>query len=174
MTKREILSLAIKILAFYVLITSLSFFLFFIEGIKNIFSGHAIDWPELVFTFFFLVVVLTISLFFIFKSDYLAGKLYPGKKGHPSKSTFSKQDIYVLVFTVLGLYLVVTSLSQTLSQILVMLIYLVPKPDADQYQLATATHQWKWLSAPAIKLVLGAILLLRPGGVYRIITRWSK
>ena len=170
MSKREILSLAIKITGIYQFILSLNQMGFSLWTIDMMLEGKGFDWMRLIAFIAVWPCVAILLLLIIFKSDYLAGKFYPREERRGRGSSLNTPEIYVLVITTLGLYLMINGLAQVFYMIAMAMQYLVPMSVPEQSQLREAVA-WKWLVTPAVKFLLGLLMVLRPHGIYRLLLR---
>ena len=173
MTKREMISLLIKLMGVYALVQlvpgvvqAIGMFTTSIIQLKDRPSQMA--FILMVMMFFSPLVWIGLCLWVIRKSDRFAKRLYPVDAPAGQLTTLGVEDIQRLGYNFIGLLLIVRSLPQLL-MILYQCVMLYRLPYEQRYQNMSACNtQWIML---AIQLAIGLYLFLRPKGLANL---WAR
>lgn len=172
MTKREIISLFIKLMGVYALVQLVPV----IVSAMALLGTSLLQLKEQPLTtlsagFLMLIIPLlwiVLCLRLIGKSDWLAERLYPVDAPAGQLTTLGVQDIQRLGYHFIGLLLVVKSLP-TLIMALYQFLILSGQPYEHRYQaLSMYSHQW---ISQALQLAIGLYLFLRPKGLANL---WAR
>jgi hypothetical protein len=169
MTKREIASLVIKLMGVFILIRSL---LYMPMTFGNVFTVGWQDRGEWIGTLFLLgflsVLPPVFSLAIIILSDKLAEWLI--KDDHPIElpGSVRKEDVMLVVFTCVGLYLIVTAIP---TLIVYLSNFLMFHRARNGVSYSGGFYNAYRLVAPVVQIALGVWLFVGSSGLVKL---WKK
>ena len=166
MTKREMLSLLIKLMGIYALVhfvplvvQSLGILAMQSQQVQNQTLHHVL--ALIAIGFATPGIWIALCLVVIVKSDWFAKQIYKEDGPASQLTTLGFRDLQVLGIHLIGLLLLVGVLPQ-ITNILTHHLYLMR--DADHYNFAR-THHIPNFASTAVKLVIGLYLFLYPHGL---------
>lgn len=164
MTKREIASLAIKLMGIFILLRSISYAPMIFGNAFQVGAGLLAT----VMYIFMCIIALAWGVFIIVFSDRIAKWLI--KDDHPIElpGSVRKEDVMVVVFTCIGLYLIVTAIP---SLIVYFSNFLMFHKARSGVSYSGGFHDAFRLIAPVVQIGLGIWLFAGSRGLVKL---WQK
>jgi len=167
MSKREMLSLMIKLVGVYCL---LQFVPGVLQGITIVVAGAVQSYDQsripalgIFVMMIFPLLWLGLCIWVIRQSDRLAARLYPVDAPASQLTTLGIKDIQKLGYHFIGLTLIIKEIPA-----IVMAVYYILKAHGDTSRLLYYYTQW---ISPTIQLVIGLVLFLSPQSIANL---WAK
>ncbi len=165
MTKREILSLASKVIGVFIFGMNLMYITFML-GMYN--SYERLNLDIVVVALLCETVMIVLIFYLVFRSDRIAAWLYPREEKAKKAIRWNKQDVYELCIVLLGLWFAIQAIGQV-----AWIIYnaaAIPGLEDAGYQ----ARAWGGIITPTVKLLLGLFMMLRSKKIVRFVDRYQK
>ncbi len=171
MTKRDLTALVIKLMGVFILIRSLSFLPM---SFGNVFTVGWQDRGEWIGTLFLLgflsVLPVVFSLAIIILSDTIAKWLIKDDHSVELPDSVRKENVMLVVFTCIGLYLIVTGIPNLIVYANRALMYYRNRGDWSAPSFS-AYNQFSLLLGPIVQIGLGVWLFAGSKGLVKL---WHK
>lgn len=161
MTKREIASLVIKLMGIFILLRSISY--------APMMIGNAFQIGEQLFATLMYILVCVIAvgwgLLIIILSDRIGKWLIQDDHAVELPGAVRKEDVMLVVFTCVGLYLIVTAIPT-------FVLYLTQLFRYGDSGISSGSYYWVLhLTAPIVKIGIGIWLFVGSKGIVKF---WQK
>jgi len=177
MTKREIASLAIKLMGVFILLKMIAYIPMTLSGL--FYQGKSSEFPDFLFMLFLMLFIFGVSLvwalFIIARSDLITAWLLKNDKTVANAeigvcSSIDKKDVMIITCSCIGLYLIVTSVPNLV--IYISEIFAMRRAGGD-YVTYTSGGLYKFsrIIAPTIQIGLGIWLFAGSRGIVKL---WKK
>lgn len=171
MTTRETGSLVLKLIGIFFLIRSLFYLPITISSLFGVGWQDRGEWiGTLLFAMFLSAIPLLLSLCIIIFSEAIAGRLIKNNEPVDVPGPFLKEDVMVVVFSCVGLYLIVTGIPDFIQIFSNLLIFNRYNSDAMSYPYR-CFYQLSRLIAPVVQIGLGVWLFVGSKGLVKL---WHK
>ena len=173
MTKREIASLAIKLMGIFILLKSISYAPM-IFG--SVFSGvyRSEEWGLLLTVFYVFIAIISLvwGLFIIVLSDKVAAWLIKedDDKVVEASGSINKDDVMLVVFSCIGLFIIVTGFPNLMLHLSQFFTVRRAGSDSAAY-FSGGTYKALRLVAPVVQIALGVWLFAGAKGLVKF---WKK
>lgn len=176
MTKREIASLAVKLMGVFILLKSIGYLPMTYSGVFYAFQGHHVDLLQSLFMIMMSTVMalipLAFSILIIVLSDKVAAWLIKDDTAaEATGSSITKGDVMAIAVSCIGLYFIVSAAPGLVTALMNNAARMRQQMGISFVDPSGTMNLLRSLIAPAVQLGLGIWLFVGSKGIVKI---WRK
>ena len=176
MTKREIASLAIKLMGVFILLKSIAYIPMAYSGVFYAFQGHGEDLLQTLFMIMMstatAMIPLAFSVLIIIFSDKVAARLIKDDNAvEATGGSISKDEVMVIAVSCLGLYFIITAAPMLVRALLNNAAHMRQQIGIPFVNPSGIRNLFRNLIVPAVQVGLGIWLFAGSKGIVKL---WKK